>query len=372
MIPVFDLRRQYESIREEIQQAIVRVLERGRFILGEEVAAFEHEFVAFCGVAYAVGVGSGTEALQLALRACGIGPGDEIITVSHTAVATVAAIEMAGARPVLVDVDPRRYTIDPAKVEEQITASTRAILPVHLYGCPADMVSLLEIARRHHLLVIEDCTQAHGALYKGRPVGSWGDLAAFSFYPTKNLGAYGDGGAVVTHNPVLAERVRLLREYGWAERYVSHIKGMNSRLDEIQAAILRVKLRHLEAWNKRRRQIAAMYQEHLADAASRWGLTLPEEPEGARHVYHLYVVRHPRRDALRRFLEERGIGTLIHYPVPVHLQPAYADLRYREGSLPVTEALSREVLSLPMYPELTDAEVRMVSEALREFLRRVS
>ena len=367
MIPVFDLRRQYESIREEMDQAIARVLERGRFILGEEVAAFEHEFAAFCGVAHAVGVGSGTEALHLALRACGIGPGDEVITVSHTAVATVAAIELAGARPVLVDVDPRRYTMDPTKVEERITPSTRAILPVHLYGCPADMEPLLESARRHHLLVIEDCAQAHGALYKGRPVGSWGDIAAFSFYPTKNLGACGDGGAVVTNDPALAERVRLLREYGWAERYVSHIRGLNSRLDELQAAILRVKLRRLEAWNERRRQIAAMYREHLADVASRGELVLPEEPEDVRHVYHLYVVRHPRRDALRRFLEERGIGTLIHYPVPVHLQPAYADLGYPAGSLPVTEAISREVVSLPMYPELADEEVRMVSEALCAF-----
>jgi dTDP-4-amino-4,6-dideoxygalactose transaminase len=372
MLRFVDLRRQYEYIKDEIDQTIARVLRRGRFILGEEVAAFEQEFAAFCGTAYAVGVGSGTDALHLALRACGIGPGDEVITVSYTAVATVRAIELAGARPVFVDVDPRRYTIDPAKVEERITPSTRAILPVHLYGCPADLEPLLQIAQRYHLVVIEDCAQAHGALYKGRRVGSWGDIAAFSFYPTKNLGAYGDGGAVVTNSAMLAERVRLLREYGWAERYISSIKGVNSRLDELQAAVLRVKLRYLEAWNARRRQLAEMYQEYLAEGVSRWGLMLPEEPEDARHVYHLYVVRHPRRDALCRFLRERGIETLIHYPQPVHLQPAYADLGYPEGSLPVTEALSRHILSLPIYPELKDEEVAMIAEAILAFFRRAS
>ncbi|MCX8067101.1 MAG: DegT/DnrJ/EryC1/StrS family aminotransferase [Anaerolineae bacterium] len=370
MIPSFDLTRQYVSLKEEIDAAIARVLARGRFILGEEVTAFEQEFAAACGVAHAVGVASGTDALYLALRACGIGPGDEVITVSHTAVATVAAIELAGARPVLVDVDPRRYTMDPAKVEERITPRTRALLPVHLYGCPADMAPLLEIARRYGLFLIEDCAQAHGAYYRGRPVGSWGDIAAFSFYPTKNLGAFGDGGAVVTNDSTLARRVQLLREYGWARRYVSHIRGTNSRLDEIQAAVLRVKLRHLEAWNERRRQIAALYSEYLAEA-TRWGLVLPGEPENAHHVYHLYVVRHPQRDALQAFLRERGIGTLVHYPVPVHLQPAYADLGYREGSLPVSEALAREVLSLPMYPELTDEEVQRVAEAVREFFQGV-
>ncbi len=369
MIPAFDLTRQYAILKEEIDAAIGRVLARGRFILGEEVAAFKQEFAAACGVAHAVGVASGTDALHLALRACGIGPGDEVITVSHTAVATVAAIELAGARPVLVDVDPRYYTMDPAQVEERITPRTRAILPVHLYGCPADLAPLLDIARRHRLLLIEDCAQAHGARYRDRPVGSWGDIAAFSFYPTKNLGAFGDGGAVVTDDPALAERVRLLREYGWARRYISHIRGTNSRLDELQAAILRVKLRHLEAWNERRRQIAALYNAYLADGAARWGLVLPGEPEDSRHVYHLYVVRHPRRDSLQAFLRERGISTLIHYPMPVHLQPAYADLGYREGFFPITEALAREVLSLPVYPELTDEEVRVVAEEIFKFFR---
>ncbi len=371
MIPVFDLTRQYAGLKEEIDAAIGRVLARGRFILGEEVATFEEEFAAACGVACAVGVASGTDALHLALRACGIGPGDEVITVSHTAVATVAAIELAGARPVLVDVDPRRYTMDPARVEERITPRTRAILPVHLYGCPADLAPLLEMARRYGLLLIEDCAQAHGARYRGRPVGSWGEIAAFSFYPTKNLGAFGDGGAVVTNDPALAERVRLLREYGWARRYISHLRGTNSRLDELQAAVLRVKLRYLESWNARRREIAALYRELLSEGVARWGLVLPEEPPDARHVYHLYVVRHPRRDALQAFLSERGIGTLIHYPVPVHLQPAYADLGHGEGSLPVTETLAREVLSLPMYPELTDGEVRAVAGGILQFLREL-
>jgi dTDP-3-amino-3,4,6-trideoxy-alpha-D-glucose transaminase len=367
MITAFDLTRQYAAIADEINTAIARVLQRGHFILGEEVAAFEQEFAAACGAAYAVAVGSGTEALHLALVSCGIGPGDEVITVSHTAVATVAAVEMAGARPVLVDVEPLRYTMDPAGLEERITSRTRAILPVHLYGCPADLAPVLEIARRHNLIVIEDCAQAHGALYQGHPVGSWGHIAAFSFYPTKNLGAYGDGGAIVTSDPSLAERARLLREYGWAERYISHIKGVNSRLDELQAAILRVKLRYLERWNKRRRQIAHLYTARLAGSDP--ALVLPLEPQKARHVYHLYVVRHPQRDALRAFLRERDIGTLVHYPVPVHLQPAYADLEYKEGSLPVTETVAREVLSLPMYPELSDDEVLTVADAVLSFVR---
>lgn len=369
MIPPFDLTRQYANLKGEIDAAIARVLESGHFILGEEVAAFEREFAAACGVAYAVGVGSGTEALHLALSACGIGPGDEVITVSHTAVATVAAVELVGARPVLVDIDPVRYTMDPARLEGAITSRTRAIVPVHLYGCPADLAPILEVAQRHDLVVVEDCAQAHGALYQGRPVGSWGHIAAFSFYPTKNLGAYGDGGAVVTNDATLAERARLLREYGWAERYVSHVKGLNSRLDELQAAVLRVKLRHLETWNERRRQIARLYTERLGDRDQT--LVLPYEPKDVRHVYHLYVVRHSQRDALRAFLRERGIGTLVHYPMPVHLQPAYADLGYHAGSLPDSETIAREVLSLPLYPELRDDEVVAVADVVLEFTRGV-
>lgn len=363
MIPPFDLKRQYAALKPEVDAAIADVLERGAFILGAEVAAFEREFATYCGVSHAVGVGSGTEALHLALRACDIGPGDEVITVAHTAVATVAAIELTGARPVLVDIESRRATLNPAQLEAAITPRTRAVIPVHLYGCPAELAPILEVARRYHLRVVEDCAQAHGAVYKGQRVGSWGDLAAFSFYPTKNLGAYGDGGAIVTDDPTLSERLRLLREYGWAERYVSHSKGLNSRLDELQAAILRVKLRHLDVWNARRRALAQQYTTLLRDS----GLQLPFEPPDGAHVYHLYVVRTPQREALRAFLSERGIGTLIHYPVPVHLQPAYADLGYRPGSLPETEAAAAQVLSLPLYPELREDEIEAVCNAIRAF-----
>ncbi|HQE99079.1 MAG TPA: DegT/DnrJ/EryC1/StrS family aminotransferase [Anaerolineae bacterium] len=366
MILAFDLQRQYAALKTEVDAAIAGVLARGTFILGPEVVAFEREFAAYCGVAHAVGVGSGTEALHLALRACHIGPGDEVITVAHTAVATVAAIELSGARPIFVDLDPQRGTLDPSRLEAAITPRTRAVIPVHLYGCPAELTPILDIARRHRLRVIEDCAQAHGAGYEGRHVGSWGDLGAFSFYPTKNLGAYGDGGAVVTNDPELAERVRLLREYGWAERYVSHIKGLNSRLDELQAAILRVKLRHLEAWNARRRALAQHYGALLRDS----GLQLPLDPPDGRHVYHLYVVRTPQREALRAFLREQGIGTLIHYPVPIHLQPAYADLGYGPRTLPETELAAAQVLSLPLYPELREDEVSAVCAAIQLFERQ--
>lgn len=364
-IPVFDLTRQYATLEAEIQAALHQTLARGRYILGEEVAAFEQEFSAACGAAHAIGVGSGTDALLLALRACDIGPGAEVITVAHTAVATVAAIELAGARPVLVDIDPRRYTLDPALVEAAITPRTRAIIPVHLYGCPADLAPILEIAARRGLRVIEDCAQAHGARYRERPVGSWGDIAAFSFYPTKNLGAYGDGGAVVTRDAALAAQVRLLREYGWAERYISQRKGLNSRLDEVQAALLRVKLRHLADWNLQRRAFAAQYTAALTGS----GLQLPFEPEDCYHVYHLYVVRAVRRAALSAHLQSRGIGSAIHYPAPVHLQPAYRDLGYPPGALPATEAAAATVLSLPLYPELRADEAQTVIDALLDFER---
>jgi dTDP-4-amino-4,6-dideoxygalactose transaminase len=367
MIHPVDLKKQYASIKDEIDAAVTQVFEGGRYILGEQVAAFEDEFASRCGVAHAVGVGSGTAALHLALAACGVGAGDEVVTVPHTAVATVVAIELAGARPVLVDIDPTRYTLDPERLEAAITARTRAVIPVHLYGCPADLDPIVEIARRHNLFVVEDCAQAHGAAYRGRPVGSWGHVAAFSFYPTKNLGACGDGGMVVTDDAELAERVRLLRQYGWRERYVSSsiggVHGLNSRLDELQAAILRVKLRHLGEWNERRRRLARLYSERLAGS----GVTLPCEPENTVHVYHLYVVRHPRRDALRAFLREQDVGSLIHYPVPVHLQPAYRGLGYEAGALPAAEAAAREVLSLPLYPELREEEVATVADGVVAF-----
>jgi dTDP-4-amino-4,6-dideoxygalactose transaminase len=362
-IPAIDLKAQYWRIQHEVDAALRGVLEGGSFILGEEVKAFEREFAAWCGVPQAVGVSSGTAALQLALQACGVETGDEVISVSHTSVATVAAIELAGGRSVLAEIEAQRMTLGPAKVSERITQRTRALVPVHLYGCPADMGPLLELAREKGLRVVEDCAQAHGARYRGRPVGGWGDAAAFSFYPTKNLGAYGDGGAVVTNNPEIAERTRLLRQYGWDEKRDSTIRGENARLDEMQAAILRVKLRFVDEWNARRKAIAGMYTRRLGGS----GLTLPVEPQECAHAWHQYVVRSARRDDLRAHLAGRGIQTLIHYPVPVHLQPAYADLGYREGDLPESERAAREVLSLPIYPEMDDGQVEAVCEAILEF-----
>jgi len=365
MIPFVDLRAQYDSLRGEIDRAISAVLQRGSFILGQEVAAFESEFAASCGVAHAVGVSSGTSALQIALLAGGVGPGDEVITVAHTAVATVAAIEMCGARPVLVDIDRARMTIDPEKCAAALTPRTRAIIPVHLYGCPAELAPIRALAQPRHILVVEDCAQAHGARYKGRPVGAWGDLAAFSFYPTKNLGAFGDGGAVLTNDAALADRARQLRQYGWRERYVSETRGLNSRLDELQAAILRVKLPHLDDWNDRRRALAGRYDDLLSGL----GLTLPARPSDATHVYHQYVIRLPKRDGLQAFLARQGIQTLIHYPVPVHLQAAYRDLGYAHGDLPITEQAAQEVLSLPLYPEMDPGAPDIVGQAVIEFCR---
>lgn len=363
MIPQANPRAQYDSHRAEIDQAIARVLDKGRYILGEEAAAFEREFAAYIGVHFGIGVGSGTEALHLALRACGVGPGDEVITVSHTAVATVSAIELCGARPVLVDIDPRSFTVDSNKLDAAITPATRAIIPVHLYGQSADLEPILSIARRHNLRVIEDCAQAHGAKYRARRTGAWGDMACFSFYPTKNLGAIGDGGFVATDDAQLAENARLLREYGWRERYVSDMAGWNTRLDELQAAILRVKLQTLDADNARRRHLATLYDELLTASS----VTVPAAMPYGEHIYHLYVVRSARRDDLQAFLKQRGIGTLIHYPVPIHLQPAYRGRLGDAGSLPETERAAREILSLPMFPELNEAQVRQVAQAIREF-----
>ncbi len=364
MIPAANPRAQYLSHQPEIDAAIAAALDGNRYILGPQTQAFEQEFAAYLGVRFATGVGSGTEALHVAIRACGLGPGDEIITVAHTAVATVSAIELAGAQPVLVDIDPATYTIDPGQIEKAITRHTRAIIPVHLYGAAADLNPIIDLARRHNLKVIEDCAQAHGARYASpdRVVGSFGDVACFSFYPTKNLGAIGDGGLVATNDPAIAENLNLLRQYGWRERYISEIAGWNTRLDELQAAILRVKLRHLDADNEKRRALAAIYDEQLAGV-----VTLPVEPVNTRHIYHLYVIRHPRRDALMQFLHERGIGTAIHYPVPIHLQPAYHGRLGEEGSLPETERAAREIVSLPMYPELSVESIKTVIQAIREF-----
>jgi len=353
---------QYLSYKNDIDTAISRVLDSGWYILGDEVKKFEEEFTSYVGVSFGIGVGSGTEAIHLALASCGIGPGDEVITVSHTAVATVAAIDLAGATPVLVDIDPEFFTLDPNKLEEAITHQTKAILPVHLYGQPADLDAIVAIARERELYVIEDCAQAHGATLGDGRVGSFGDMACFSFYPTKNLGAIGDGGIVVTDNRELAEKARLLREYGWAERYVSHFAGWNTRLDEMQAAILRVKLKHLDKDNSKRICLAEKYSKQLSATK----LILPKQRENSTHVYHLYVVRSSKRDELLAFLKERGISALIHYPTPVHFQPAHT--HFVHGNLPETERAAREVLSLPMYPELSEAEVRYVIKMVKEFI----
>jgi dTDP-4-amino-4,6-dideoxygalactose transaminase len=325
MILCANPRLQYLARKGEIDGAVMRVLDRGRYILGEEVKALESEFAAYIGVAHGIGVGSGTESLHLAMKACGVGLGDEVVTVSHTAVATVAAIEQAGATPVLVDIEPDFFTMDFRKIATIITPKTKAIIPVHLYGQPVDLDPILEIAKKYDLRVIEDCSQAHGAMYKGKRVGSFGDLACFSFYPTKNLGALGDGGIVVTDQPKLAQRLRLLREYGWAERYVSHFPGGNSRLDEVQAAILRVKLHYLDQDNAARARIASMYNAELIGC----DMVLPTCRQETSHVHHLYVVRTPRRDALNQHLKDKGIAALIHYPVPIHLQPAYQTVNRR-------------------------------------------
>jgi dTDP-4-amino-4,6-dideoxygalactose transaminase len=362
-IPFLDLKAEYLHLKPEIEEAVRQVLESGFYILGQEVVQFEREFAEYLGVRHVTGVASGTDALLLALRAYDIGPGDEVITVSHTAVATVAAIEQSGAQPILVDVEPGTCTMDPAKVEEAFSARTRAIVPVHIYGHPADMFPILDIARRRQLVVIEDCAQAHGATYKGRAVGTMGDAAAFSFYPTKNLGAIGDGGCVATDDDYISEHVRMLRQYGWRKRYVSEESGFNSRLDELQAAILRVKLRHLEAGNTARRRVAKTYGQILGDLP----LMLPEERLECRHVYHLFVIQAERRDDLQAYMAQHEIATARHYPLPVHQQPAYGHLRHGPGSLAVTEALARSVLSLPIYPLLPDDHIQQVAATVASF-----
>jgi dTDP-4-amino-4,6-dideoxygalactose transaminase len=361
MIPFNDLKPQHVLLAKELDEAIRRVVERGWFILGPEVEAFEGAFAAYHGVANAVGVANGTDAIELALLAAGIGPGDEVITVSHTAVATVCAVEQAGATPVLVDIDPKTYTMDPVAVEAAITPHTAALLPVHLYGQPADMTALCDLAERHHLLLIEDCAQAHGARQAGRLVGTFGHLAAFSFYPTKNLGAYGDGGAVLTKDTLLADRLRRLRNYGQTSRYIHAQRGTNSRLDEIQAAILNVKLTHLDQHNEIRRQLANHYTQFLKQTIQPWVNAQNY------HVYHLYVIRHPRRDNLMATLKRCGIGTLVHYPIPVHMQEAYTDLGYKPGSLPVTERTAREALSLPLYVGLAPEAVEQIAQVITDF-----
>jgi dTDP-4-amino-4,6-dideoxygalactose transaminase len=362
-VPFIDLKSQYREIRVEILTAIEKVLESAQFVLGQEVATFEEEFAQFCGVRYAVAVNSGTSAVHLALLAAGIQPGDEVITVPCTFVATVAAVQYAGARPVFVDVDPFTYTMDPSRIEQAITSRTRAILPVHLYGNPVEMDSIREVARLHRLAVIEDAAQAHGAEYRGRRCGSLGDLGCFSFYPGKNLGAYGEGGIVTTNDPDRARTIRMLRDWGAEKKYEHVLKGFNYRMEGVQGAILRVKLRYLEQWTNLRIAHAARYAELLAES----DLTLPYVRAEAKHVYHVYAVLCDRRRELMEFLNARGVQTGIHYPYPVHLLRAYADLGYRAGDFPVSERIAKQELSLPMYPELSESQIITVSSAAADF-----
>jgi dTDP-4-amino-4,6-dideoxygalactose transaminase len=361
-IPLVDLKAQYARIKPEVDAAIQRVVDTQNFILGQEVARFEEAFASYVGARGAVGVASCTSGLQLALLAAGVGPGDEVITTAHTFIATAEAISNAGARPVFVDIDPRTYNIDPERVSQAITSRTRAIMPVHLYGQPADMEALLQIAEHHRLFLLEDAAQAHGAEYYGRRCGSIGHLACFSFFPGKNLGAYGDAGAVTGNDEDLLARVRKLRNHGRVTKYEHDEVGFGERMDALQAAILSAKLPHLEGWTEARRAHAARYNELLAGC----DVALPFESPEARHVYHLYVIRSPRRDQVIAHLNSRGVDAGIHYPVPLHRQPAYSDLGYPSGSLPVTEQVAAEVLSLPMYPELTGEQIAWVAEAVRE------
>jgi dTDP-4-amino-4,6-dideoxygalactose transaminase len=363
-IPLVDLVRQYNSIKNELDKKILDVVSSGRFILGPEVENFEKEFASYCGVKHAAGVGSGNDALLLTMQALGVGGGDEVITVPNTFISTVDSIVRCGAKPVFVDIDPATYNINVEKIESKITDKTKAILVVHLYGQPADMDVIKEIASKHNLLVIEDACQAHGAEYKGRRAGSFGDAACFSFYPSKNLGAYGDGGAVVSNNSDMIEKVAKLRNYGGKEKYVHEFVGCNSRLDELQAAVLRIKLKYLDNWIKQRRNHAKKYVELLRNSDV---VMLPIEMQNAKHAYYLFVIRHAKRDELKTFLEKNGIGTGIHYPIPIHMQPSYAYLKIRGGSFPVTENHAKEILSLPMFAELTNEEISYIAEKIMQF-----
>ena len=366
-VDVFSLKKQYENIKDEIKMPMEKVMSSGGFIMGEDVKLFEQEFADYCGVKHGVGVNSGTDALFLASLACGIGKGDEVIVMPYTYIATTLAISMTGARPVFVDIDEKTYNIDVSKIKKAITKKTKAILPVHLYGHPVDIDHLMEIAKKHDLKVIEDCAQAHGALYKNKKIGSFGDAACFSFYPTKNLGAFGDGGMVVTDSEEIKERVLLLRDYGRKGRYEHVEKGYNSRLDTLQAAILRVKLKYLDKWDENRRKNAHLYTKLFKE--NNIDLVLPYEADYAKHVYHLYPVRVKNRKEVMEKLAEKGIRTLIHYPIPIHLQEAYKDLGHKKGDFPVSEKCCEEILSLPMYPELSEEEIKYVVASFKEILK---
>jgi dTDP-4-amino-4,6-dideoxygalactose transaminase len=366
-VPFVDLNAQYRSLQPDLEAALRRVFNHAAFILGQEVASFEAEFAAYLGIPYAVGVSSGLDALRLVLLGLGIGPNDQVILPVNTYIATALAVSATGASPVLVDVDEERFGIDIQAFERAITPRTRAVIPVHLYGEPCDMEGVLEIAKRHGLFVVEDACQAHGAHWRGRPCGTLGDAGCFSFYPSKNLGAAGDGGMVVTHKPELAENVRLLRDYGQGRKYHHVIKGWSARLDAVQAALLRVKLPHLDAWNKCRAKHSALYGTLLANVE---GIQPPPSLPAPDHIYHLYVIRVKRREALIEHLKRRRIQTGIHYPVPIHLQPAYADLSYQKGNFPTAERLAEEILSLPMYPELKEEQIELVATTVRDFYTR--
>jgi dTDP-4-amino-4,6-dideoxygalactose transaminase len=367
-VPLVDLKAQYEPLKEQILDDIAEILDGMWLFLGENVQAFEEEFGELCEVEHAVGVSEGTTALQLALMACDVGHGDEVITVSHTFIATSEAIALTGAKPVFVDIDPETYTMDVSKIEEAITPKTRAIIPVHLYGQPADMDPIMEIAEQNDLWVIEDACQAHGAGYKGRRTGGLGHMAAYSFYFSKNLGAYGEAGMVTTNDDELAETVSMLRDHGSPEKYSHTLVGLNGRLDEIQAAVLRAKLPHLEDWNDQRRASAAHYTELLSNVE---GVITPKVADYAEHVFHLYVARVPQRDELRTYLRERDIGAGIHYPTPCHLQPAFESLGYSKGDFPVTEQIVDEIISVPIYPELTAEQREYVVDTIQEFYDKV-
>lgn len=360
-IPLVDLKRQYVTIKDEILTAIKKVIEKTAFILGEEVEQFEEEFASFCRVKYAIGVSSGSAALHLALVICDIGEGDEVITTPYTFIATTEAISRVRGKIVFVDIDPQDYNIDVSKIEDRITEKTKAILPVHLYGHPVDMDPIMEIAAKHNLKVIEDAAQAHGAEYKGSRVGGIGDVGCFSFYPGKNLGAYGDGGMVVTNDKEIADKVKLLRNHGRREKYEHAVEGYNYRLDALQAAILKVKLSRLDEWNEARRSRAKIYNDLLANT----NIITPVKREYAKHVYHLYVIRAKERDKLGKYLGSKGVATGTHYPIPLHMQKAYSYLGYKKGDFPIAEKVSQEILSLPMFPELTGEELKTIVNVIK-------
>jgi dTDP-4-amino-4,6-dideoxygalactose transaminase len=364
-IPFLDLKTQFREIEHEVLPMVKEAMENAAFIGGPQVSGFEAEFAAFCDSKYCVGVNSGTDALRFALIAAGVGPGDEVITVPHTFIATTEAISQVGAKPVFVDIRPDTYNMNASKIQRAIGPRTKAVIPVHIYGQPADMDPILEIANKKKLVVIEDACQAHGALYKGKKAGSMGVAGCFSFYPGKNLGAYGEGGAVVTQSEAIANKIRMIRDHGQAKKYYHDMEGYNGRLDAIQAGVLRIKLRRLEGWNEARRQNAKYYNELLSPIK---GVTVPVEAEGCRHVYHLYVILVDDRDGLQKYLNDKGIGTGLHYPVPLHLQKAYSYQGYKEGEFPVTESVAKHLLSLPMFPELTKAQIEYVADCIKQFM----